>query len=108
MTNVQHYVRGGRKLHNMSGSRCLHVPHIASSDVFQPTCLIMFALNISILPASVVAEQGLMQGLGSSTLSAVWSYSGLCNRVTVYRYEFITADHNYCVTESKAEYFKAD
>lgn len=46
MTNVQHYVRGGRKLHNMSGYRCLHLPHNASGDVFQPTGLIVFALKI--------------------------------------------------------------
>lgn len=71
MTNVQHYVRGGRKLHNMSGYRCLHLPHIASGDVFQPTGLIVFALKISARLASVAAEQGLMQGSGTSTLHLV-------------------------------------
>lgn len=53
---------------------------IASSDVFQPTGLIVFALQISIsLLASVAAEQGLMQGSEAPTVSAIWSYSGLCN-----------------------------
>lgn len=76
---MQHYVRGGRKLHNMSGYRCLHLPHIACIDVFQPTALIVFAVKISISPfAKVAAEQGLMQGSGASTVSAVWSSSGLC------------------------------
>lgn len=77
---MQHYVRGGRKLHNMSGYRCLHLPQIAFSDVFQPTGLIVFALKISISSlASVAVGQGLMQGSGTSTVNAVWNYSGLCN-----------------------------
>lgn len=72
VTNVQHYVRGGRKRHNMSGSRCLHLPHIPSIDVLQPTALIVFGLEMSILlQAEVVQEQGLMQGSGASTVSAV-------------------------------------
>ncbi len=49
MTNVQRYVRGGRKLHNMSGYRCLHLPHIASGDAFQPTGLIAFVAQISLV-----------------------------------------------------------
>lgn len=79
MTNVQRYVRGGRKLHNMSGYRCLHLPHISPTDVFQPTALIVFALKITIsLAAKVVAEQGLMQRSGASTVSGVWNCMGLC------------------------------
>jgi len=55
----------------MSGYRCLHLPHNASIDVFQPTALIVFGLKISIsLLAEVMEEQGLMQGSGASTVSA--------------------------------------
>lgn len=64
----------------MSGYRCLHLSHIASDDVFQPTGLIVFAWKISIsLLASVAAVQGLMQVSDASTVSAAWSYSGLHN-----------------------------
>lgn len=80
VTNVQRYVRGGRKRRAVSGYRCLHLLHTASRNVFQPTGLIGFGLEMWISSRSwAPADQGLMWRSGVSTVGGTWSDSGACD-----------------------------
>lgn len=91
----------------MSGYRCLHLPHISPTDVFQPTALIVFALKITIsLAAKVVAEQGLMQRSGASYSKWRMELHGIVQILSyvsaVYRYTMRSVSHAAAIIEGQS------